>query len=187
MLYKAFHLQESDKSRREIRRQRSISHGQHCQLLASPPELRDNQAWWVAGDKLHRLWTVLKPAILRKNFCWVLNAEIWSDSRQRTSARILGALLSPLFTRSAMKADSVMSYSLSGFCLFVLGKQFLGTLGVPVRELGVIVLLISEASKELGRQYCACWYISTASTAFLSCDSPAQCHLLCDPGSHPGS
>lgn len=83
----------------------------------------------------------------------MLKSEV--TAKQRASARMLGALLSPWLTRSAIKADSVMSYSLSGFFvhLFVcFGSQFLGALECPVTELVVIVLLISEASKVLGRQ-----------------------------------
>lgn len=44
MLYKAFHLQGPDKSRREIRRQQGTASQLHHQLPASPGELRDNQA-----------------------------------------------------------------------------------------------------------------------------------------------
>lgn len=44
MLYKVFHLQGPDKSRREIRRQQGTSSQLHHQLPASPGELRDNQA-----------------------------------------------------------------------------------------------------------------------------------------------
>lgn len=191
MLYNVFHLQESDKSRREIRRQRGTSRGQHRQLLVSPGELRDNQAWWVAGDKLHRLWPVLKPAILRTRIsAELLMLKSEATARQSASARMLGALLSPLLTRSAIKADSVMSYSLSAFFvhLFVcFGNQFLGALECPVTELVVIVFInrwgFQSAWKTIVSLviYIYCLY------SFLLLWQPAQSRPLCDPGSHPGS
>lgn len=65
----------------------------------------------------------------------MLKSEV--TARQRISARMLGALLSPLLTRSAIKADSVMSYSLSGFCLFVcFGKTVSGYTGRPCDRAG---------------------------------------------------